>query len=104
VHTLLIQYDPGFAKAHECLAFAYWGKRMYPQAIAEFKSLSRLNDDETQVVVANALEEGFHSSGWNGALAKAAQASATRRKGVHLSAYGIVALYADRGDKEEAFR
>ena len=46
----LIQDDPGFAKAHECLAFAYWGKRMYPQGIAEFKSLNRHNGVETQVV------------------------------------------------------
>jgi tetratricopeptide (TPR) repeat protein len=31
----LADENPAFAKAHECLAVAYWGKRMYPQAIEE---------------------------------------------------------------------
>jgi len=100
----LIQDEPGFARAHECLANAYWGKRMYPQAIAEFKNISRLSGDDADTVVANALVGGFRSSGWNGAVARAAQALVAMRKRSYVSAYRIAVLYAVRGDKEEAFR
>ena len=35
----LANENPAFAIAHDCLAYAYWGKRMYPQVIEEWKSL-----------------------------------------------------------------
>ncbi len=100
----VVQDDPGFAKAHECLAYAYWGKRLYAQVIEEFKARGRLTGDELDILFANALEEGFHSSGWKGALAKSAQALVAKRKSRYVSAYSIAVLYADAGDKEEAFR
>jgi hypothetical protein len=78
-------------------AFAYWGKRMYPQVIAEFKNLSRLSGDEIDALIANALEEGFRSSGWKGALARAARALVAMRKSRYVSPYTIAELYAEPG-------
>ena len=97
----VVHDDPEFAQSHVCLAYAYWGKRMYPQVIAEFKNLSRLSGDEVDALVANALEGGFRSSGWKGALARLLAAKRTNR---YVSPYTIAQLYADLGDKEEAFR
>jgi adenylate cyclase len=31
--------------AHDCLAYAYWGKRMYPQVIEEWKAYGRLSNE-----------------------------------------------------------
>ena len=35
--------DPTFAIAHDCLGHANWGKRMYPQVVAEWKANARLS-------------------------------------------------------------
>ena len=63
VHVWARQYDeaiavckkmanenPTFAKAHECLANGYWGKRMYPQVIEEWKAYGQLSGDETNLI------------------------------------------------------
>jgi tetratricopeptide (TPR) repeat protein len=95
--------DPGFAKSHECLSWAYRGKRMYAQAIEELKAYGRLNGDELDIAYAAALDEGFRSSGWTGAVLRAAQMLIERRKHSYVSALTIAELYADAGNKEEAF-
>ena len=100
----VVHDDPEFAQSHACLAFAYWGKRMYPQVIGEFKTLGRLGGDEGEIEFASTLEEGFRSLGWKGALPRAARALVAMRKSRYVSPYAIAELYADLGDKEEAFR
>jgi tetratricopeptide (TPR) repeat protein len=37
--------NPTFARAHSCLAQAYWGKHMYPQVIEEWKAYGQLSGD-----------------------------------------------------------
>jgi tetratricopeptide (TPR) repeat protein len=58
--------NPSFADAHDCLASAYWGKKMYPQVIEEYKIEDQLSHDG----FASALVQGFGSGGWPGALRK----------------------------------
>jgi hypothetical protein len=50
------------------------------------------------------MEQGFRSAGWRGALIKGIEARLANRKAGHGSAYRIAALYADLGDKAQAFR
>jgi serine/threonine protein kinase len=95
--------NPTFAEAHRCLAYAYWGKHMYPQVIEEWKTFGHLSDDRNESEFASALEQGFRSAGWKGALTKGIEIrQAQRRTG--SSAYPIAALYAALGDKDQAFR
>jgi serine/threonine protein kinase/tetratricopeptide (TPR) repeat protein len=116
LHFLAGQYDeiivickkvanenPTFARAHFCLAYAYWKKRMYPQVIEEFSAYGRLSGDRNEFEFASALEQGFRSAGWKGALSKGIQARQAQRKG-YSSAYGIAELYADLGEGDQAFR
>jgi len=116
VHAYARQYDqaievckkladrnPTFARAHFGLANAYWGKHMYPQAIEEFKAFGQLSDDKNDSDFAAALERGFRSSGWKGALAKAIEVRKAQRKIGYSSAYDIATLYANLGDKDHAF-
>ena len=100
----LAKDNPTFARAHDCLAQAYWGKRMYPQVIEEWKIFGRLSGDRDEAEFAAALEQGFHAAGWKGALTKGIETRQAQRKTGYSSAYGIASLYADLGDKEEAFR
>ena len=95
---------PTFARAHDCLAQAYWGKRMYPQVIEEWKTFGRLSGDRDESEFAAALEEGFRSGGWKGALVKGIETREAQRKTGYSSAYGIAGLYSDLGDKEQAFQ
>ena len=88
---------------HESLAIAYWGKRMYPQVIEEYKTWARLSEDKNNIEFAAALEQGFRSSGWKGTLGKAIEALKAQRKSGYASPYYIARLYADLGDKEHAF-
>ena len=100
----LANENPTFAQAHYCLADAYWGKRMYPQVIEEWKAYGQLSGDRNESDFASALEQGFRSAGWKGALTKGIEARQAQRKTGYSSAYKIADLYADLGDKDQAFR
>ena len=117
VHTAIRQYDeaiavcsklasenPTFARAHSCLAEAYWGKGMYPQVVEEYKRYGELSGDRNEADFAAALEQDFHAADWKGALAKGIQVRLAQRKTGHFSAYSIAALYAGLGNKELAFQ
>lgn len=99
----LVQEDPTFPMGHDCLVYAYWGKHMYPQVIEEWKIESQLTDDPDDMLLADALERGFSSAGWKGALTGAAAVLMARREKGYGSPFEIGRLYADMGDKEKAF-
>ena len=117
IHALIRQYDqaietckksakenPTFGRAHFCLASAYWGKRMYPQVIEELRAYGQLSGDRNASDYVSAMAEGFRSGGWKGALIKGIETRNAQRKTRYSSAYDIATLYADLGDKDEAFR
>jgi TolB-like protein/DNA-binding winged helix-turn-helix (wHTH) protein len=101
--TKLANDDPTFAIAHDCLSQAYWGKRMYPQVIDEWKIYADLSGFPPFNESAAVMEQGFRSAGWRGADAKAAEFWIAQRKKGYYSAFIIATLYADLGDKEQAF-
>jgi TolB-like protein len=100
----LARENPTFAKAHDCLFNAYWGKRMYPQVIEEMKAYGQLSGDRTQSDFASAMEQGFRSAGWNGALTKGIEIRQAQRTIGYSFAYEIATLYAELGEKDQAFR
>jgi TolB-like protein/predicted Ser/Thr protein kinase len=94
---------PEFPRVHAELAGAFWGKGMYPQVIEEFKTYARLSGDKDSSLFASALEDGYRFGGWKGALSKAIEVRKAQRKTGYWSAYDIAGMYADLGDKEQAF-
>ena len=117
VHTWARQYDeaiavckklagenPTFAQAHNCLANAYWGKAMYPQVIEEWRVFGVLSGNQNESEFASALEQGFRSAGWKGALTKGIETRQAQRKTGYSSAYGIAIMYAELGEKDQAFQ
>jgi serine/threonine protein kinase/Tfp pilus assembly protein PilF len=96
--------DPAFALSHYCLAQAYWGKRMYPQVIEEWKSYGKLADDRNESEFASALEQGFRAAGWKAALTKGIEARQAQRNTGYSSAAAIGSLYSDLGDNDQAFQ
>jgi tetratricopeptide (TPR) repeat protein len=93
-----------FAPAHYCLTEAYWGKRMYPQVIEEWKVYGQLSGRRNESEFASAMEQGFSSAGWKGALTKGVEIRQAQRKMGYSSAYHIATLYADLDDKDRAFK
>ena len=117
IQTMARQYDEAiaickkvanenatFAVAHSCLAKAYWGKHMYAQVIEEWKAFGQLSGDRNDSDFASAVEQGFRSAGWKGALTSGIEAQQAQRKTGYSSGYHIAAMYADSGDKDQAFR
>ena len=100
----LANENPTFAKAHLCLAYAYWRKHMYPQVIEEWKTYGELYGDRSESEFASAMEQGFRSAGWKGALVKGVEIRQAQRRTGYIPAYWIAELYADLGDKDQAFR
>jgi eukaryotic-like serine/threonine-protein kinase len=96
--------NPAFAEAHGCLIGAYLGKQMYPQVIQELKVYGQLSDDRNISDFAAALEQGFRSGGWEGALRKGIEIRQGQRRTGYSSAFEIAQLYANLGDKDQAFR
>jgi tetratricopeptide (TPR) repeat protein len=91
-----------FAVTHFWLALAYWGKRMYPLVIEEWKTYGQLSGDQDESEFASALEQGFRSAGWKGALSKGIEIRQARRETGYSSAYWIACMYAELGDKDQA--
>ena len=102
----VIADNPTFGRAHDGLAIVYWAEHKYAQAIQEFKTGSQLEGDKNLVEWADALDKGFRSGGWPGALHKGLEVSLAQRqaKTSYVSPYLIAQLYADLGDKEHAFQ
>jgi tetratricopeptide (TPR) repeat protein len=96
--------NPTFAPAHACLTDAYWAKKMYPQLIEEWKAYAQITRDRNDSEYASALEQGFRSGGWKGALNKSIETLQAQRKTGYSSAYFIAQAYADLGDKDQAFQ
>jgi TolB-like protein len=99
----LANENPTFAIAHDCLGYAYWGKGMYSQVIEEWKTYGQLTGYPRNNQFASAMEEGYRSAGWKGALTKAIEFRQGERKTQPYSALTIARFYADLGDKEQAF-
>jgi len=89
--------EPTFADVHQLAAGTYWGKRMYPQVVEEWKVYGRLSGERYESEFAAALERGFRSGGWHGALTKGIEVRQGQRKNGYGSAY-------DLGSKDEAFK
>ena len=103
----LADENPTFAPAHYCLFHAYWGKHMYPQVIDEWKAWGQLFGDRNLPEFASATEQGFRQAGWKGALTKGIKTQLAQRKTGktgYASAYLIAELYAELGDKDQAFQ
>jgi hypothetical protein len=70
----------------------------------EWKAYGQLSGDRNESDFASAIEQGFRSVGWKGALTKGIESRQEQRKNTYSSPYNIASLYADLGDKEQAFR
>jgi serine/threonine protein kinase/TolB-like protein/cytochrome c-type biogenesis protein CcmH/NrfG len=101
----VIADNPTFGRAHSELALAYWGAHKYPEAIQEWKTGAQLEGDKNGIEFAAAMDAGFRSGGWPAALRKGIAVSVAQRdsKAEYASPYSIAALYADLGDKDNAF-
>ena len=97
--------NPSFGATYIFLGRAYWGERKYSEALRELKTASQLMGDKSKAEFVAALDTGFHSGGWPGALRKGIEVSLAQRKSknIYVSPLAIAELYADLGDKDHAF-
>jgi TolB-like protein/Tfp pilus assembly protein PilF len=100
-----IAENPSFARAHQGLAYAYWGARKYPEAIEEFKMYGKTSGDPMFGGFGEALEVGFHSGGWPAALRQGVDYLERQHKSMpdYVFAFFMAKLYAELGDKDRAF-
>jgi serine/threonine protein kinase len=95
--------NPTFAQAHACSAFAFWGKGTYAKAVEEFKILGEMDGNPKDAEFGSALEQGFHSGGWKGALTKGIEVRQAQRKTGYWSAYDIAASMPGWAKKMKPF-
>src|SRR5262249_14520464 len=100
----VVNENPTFAQSYACLASGYWGKHVYPQVIEEWQAFGQFSGDRNEADFASALQQGFRSGGWKSALTNGISVRQAQRKAGYFSAYYIAQLYADLGDKDQAFR
>jgi len=99
----LLDENPTYNLAHDCLGFAYWGKRMYPQVVEQWKAYHQNTHNREDAEFGDALERGFRSAGWSGALAEAIKTRLSQRQTGYASPCEIARFYAGLGDREKAF-
>ena len=95
--------NPTYNLAHDCLGYAYWGKRMYPQVIEQWNAFGSTSGNRDYAEFGHAAEQGFRSAGWRGALTEGIHVLLRQRQTGYVPPYLIARLYADLGDKEKAF-
>jgi TolB-like protein len=99
----LLEENPTYNLAHDCLAYAYWGKRMYPRVIEQWNAFGSHSGNGNIAEFGDAAERGFRAAGWRGALTKGINVLLRQRQTGYVPPYLIARLYADLGDKEKAF-
>jgi len=101
----LIADNPTAGGPHWEYATSNWAQHKYPQTVHEYAVAGQLLGNKDMAEFAVALDAGFHSGGWPGALRKGIEASLAQRKAKngYVSPYLIANLYADLGDKDHAF-
>ena len=99
----LLVENPTYNLAHDCLGYAYWGKRMYPQVIEQWNAYGSHSGNSDYAEFGDAAERGFHSAGWRGALTEGIDVLLRQRQTGYVPPYQIARLYAALGDKEKAF-
>ena len=99
----LVNENPTFPLAHDCLGYAYWGKKMYPQVVQEWKIYGQLSGNRDDAELGSAMDEGFRAAGWDGALTRAIEVKLKQRTSSYASPYEIARFYAAMGEKERAF-
>jgi tetratricopeptide (TPR) repeat protein len=99
----LVNENPTFARGYLCLADAYWGKKMYPEFIEQWKTRIQVSGDPRDAELSAALEQGYRSSGWKGALSNGVEVLKKRRQPGDGTAFIIGALCAELGDQDQAF-
>jgi len=97
-----LEMDQTFALAHQRLGMAYVGKKMYPEAIAEFKQAANNSNDAPLAIVSlgHAYAMSRNSKEALRVLAELKEMSQRR----YVSAYSVATIYAGLGEKEQAFQ
>jgi serine/threonine protein kinase/tetratricopeptide (TPR) repeat protein len=105
LYQKVIADNPAFGEVYSQRAFSDWAQHKYPQTIQEFATAAQLSGNRNKAEFAAALDAGFRSGGWPGALRKGIEVSLAQRKmkTLYVSPCLIAELYADLGDKEHAF-
>ncbi len=99
----LLVENPSYNLAHDCMGYAYWGKRMYPQVMEQWNAYFPHTGNKDDAAFGDAAERGFRANGWQGALTEGVKASIKQRQMSYSSPYEIARLYAALGDREKAF-
>jgi serine/threonine protein kinase/Tfp pilus assembly protein PilF len=94
--------NPEFPRVHIFMGNAYIGKKMYAEAIEQFKIAAQLSRDKYEIDSAAAMETGFRERGWNGAVKKVLEQVLLARKTGFAPPYFIAALYSGLADKDHA--
>jgi TolB-like protein/predicted Ser/Thr protein kinase len=102
----VIADNPAFGVPHWWLGNSLRAEHKYPQAIQEWKTNAQMNGDKNDAEITAALEAGFRSGGWPGALRKGVGVRLAQRKAKtgYVSPFQIAEYYADLGDKGPCLR
>ncbi|MGA8034727.1 MAG: protein kinase [Candidatus Acidiferrales bacterium] len=98
--------NPDFPVAVYGSSWAYWGMKKYPEAIQALQTYGKMINNENFIEYSDALDAGLRSGGWSEALRRGAAeliAQYTAKKNADAP-YWIAKMYADLGDKENAFK
>ncbi len=104
LRTILAEY-PGFAIARAFLAEAYWAKRMYPEAIAEYVKLDSLTlTGRGGLTDGVAMQRAYRIGGERAALRTALTLQRERGRQGLTPPYFVAITAAELGERDEAFR
>jgi TolB-like protein/DNA-binding winged helix-turn-helix (wHTH) protein len=96
----ILRFNDSSTKAHFGLATAYLGKRMDREAVAEIQKALLLSGD---VKGADTIKKAYETTGYNGVIQLRLRQLREKSKLGYVSALDFAELYAELGNKKEAF-
>jgi tetratricopeptide (TPR) repeat protein len=94
--------EPAFSSAHDYLGRMYWDQKDYPNALREWREMSRLRRDMAGLEIAEAREKGYAAGKLPGLWKAELPVQADLLDHGAGSAYRVAELYAALGNLQQA--
>jgi eukaryotic-like serine/threonine-protein kinase len=98
--------NPDFPVAVYGTSWVYWGMKKYPETIQAMQTYAKMIGSDNFRNLSDALDAGYRSGGWPEALRRGIEVDTAlyAAKKSTDAPYWIARMYADLGDKDNAFK
>jgi Tfp pilus assembly protein PilF len=96
--------EPSFTSAHRYLAEIYLARKSYAEYLREWRQMALLLQDQHEMAVEKAAEDGYSTGGYEGMLKGTLRAQKKLNSEGAVPAYSLAVTYARLGEKQRSLQ